>query len=80
MIDIYGVIAVGSALIIGAIPLVFMYKSYKLGYRDFLVSWDVNKKYVSREMLEALRKYDIVSIERLKRSIDEMECDKKWER
>ena len=71
MIDIYGAIAVGIALILGSIPLIFAYKDYKLGYRDFLVSWCIDRKYESREMTEALRKHDIISIERIKRSIDE---------
>ena len=71
MMDIYATIAVGTALIFGIIPLIFAYKDYKLGYRDFLVSWCIDKKYESREMTEALRKHDIVSVECLKRSIDE---------
>lgn len=71
MIDIYAIIAIGVALIFGSIPLIFAYRDYRLGYRDFLVSLRVPKKYESKEMTEALRKHDIVSIERLRRIIDE---------
>lgn len=70
MVDIYSVIAVGTALGLGMIPLIHEYKLYKLGYRDFLVTWMVDRKYASREMSEALAKHDTVNIERLKRSVD----------
>ena len=72
MIDTYAIIAVGIALILGSIPLIFAYKDHKLGYRDFVVSWCIDRKYECKEMTEALRKHDIVSIERIKGSIDEL--------
>jgi hypothetical protein len=46
MIDIYGVIAVGSALIIGIIPIM----SKKLRGRNFLVSYVEPKKYGEEEI------------------------------
>ena len=76
MMDIYATIAVGIALILGSIPLIFTYRDYKLGYRDFLVSWCVDRKYESKEMTDALRRHDIVNIERIKRCVDgKMECE-----
>ena len=66
MVDIYATIAVGTALLLGVIPL----RDYKLGYRDFLVSWCIDRKYECKEMTESLRKHDIVNIERIKGSID----------